>query len=76
MGPGIIYGINVGIVHHCVVSHPILLVSFGVKNCYVQVPHCTHGVQHNFVSPELFIQQMPTVKFVGQGTLESRSLLL
>ena len=76
VGPGIIYSINIGMIHHRIVPHPILLISLGIKNCYVQVPHCTHGIQHNFIPPELLIQQMPTVRFVGQGTLESRSLLL
>ena len=56
--------------------HPILLISFGVKNCYAQVPHGAHSIQHHFVPPEPFIQQMPTVGFVGQRTLEGGSLLL
>ena len=62
-------------VHHRIVPHPILLISFGVKNCYAQVPHGTHSIQHNFVPLEPFVQQMLTVGFVGQGTLESGGLL-
>ena len=76
MGPSIIYHIDVSMVHHCVMPHPILLISFGVKNCCVQIPHGTHGIQHHFVPPEPFVQQMPTVGFVGQRTLEGGSLLL
>ena len=63
-------------IHHCIVPYPILLINFGVKNCYVQVPHGTHGIQYHFIPPEPFIQQMPTVGFVGQRTLEGKSLLL
>ena len=76
MGPSVVYSDHVRLVHNGIMMHTVLFVCLGVVDCYPQPPHGTHGIQHDFVAPELFVQQMMTVTLVAQRTFVYGSLAL
>ena len=76
MGPSVEYHIDISMVHHSIVPHPVLFISLGVEDCDVQVPHSTHCVEHHFITPKLLVQEVPTVGLVGQWTLKCGSFFI
>ena len=47
-------------------SHSIFLVSVGIEDCYVQVPHAGDGVKNHLVTPKVPLQKCPAIGLVHQ----------
>ena len=76
MCPSIEYNIDISMIHHSIVPDSVLFISLGIKDCDVQVPHSTHCVRHHLITPKLLVQEVPTVRLVGQWTFECGSFLI
>ena len=74
--PGIEYNINISVVHHSIVPDLVFLISLGIKDYDAQVPHNTYCVQHHLIPPDLLVQEVPTVRLVGQWTSKCGSFFI
>ena len=53
-------------IHNGSMSHSIFLVSVGIEDCYVQVPHTGDGIKNHLVTPKVPLQKCPAIGLVCQ----------
>ena len=58
--------VYISLVHDGSMSHSIFLVSVGIEDCYVQVPHVGDGIKDHLITPKVPLQKCPAVGLVHQ----------
>ena len=68
--------VHISLIHDGIVANAVLLVSTGIEDCNLEIPHAGHCVENDLITPELFVQQCPAVAFVCERTSKRRCGLL